>query len=78
MIEQENIDDKFTLDIVYSKAKLKYENTNYLNPIADGSQVFDGEFDIYEIMYLKHLVIKLQRYEVAATLRRVIKKYVEN
>ncbi len=78
MIVRQKAHELVELDMLRTKALVKHHNSKYLQPYIDAFQFenFEGEFDIYEISYIKYMAVKHQRYLKAALLRDLEKKVI--
>lgn len=76
MIVRKNAHELVELDIIQHKGYVKHLNSKYLQSAIDGNWLenFEGEYDIYEISYIKHMTVLQQKYEKACILRGLQKK----
>jgi len=64
------------LDKIQGHAVARCHNYKHLKSCIDGFVIekFEGEYDIYEIAYIKYISVKQQRYLKAAILRSIEKR----
>jgi hypothetical protein len=76
MILKNKAHELVELDMMYTRSIAIHHNSEYLKKFIDSFDTdnFEGEFDIYEISYMKYIAVKEQRYLKACILRDLQKQ----